>query len=68
VTTTVYCGNEAHDAYVESSMVETIWSIHEMSELEHHLRVHKAWGYLRSDLIGSLALVWASLAWVSNED
>jgi hypothetical protein len=41
-------GNEARDVSARSSIVETTGSIREESEAEHHLRVEKARGSLRS--------------------
>jgi hypothetical protein len=41
-------GNEAHGVSVESSIVETAGSIREEPEAEHHLRMEKARGSLRS--------------------
>jgi hypothetical protein len=41
-------GNEAHDVSTESLIVETMGSIREEPEAEHHLRVEKARGSLWS--------------------
>jgi hypothetical protein len=41
-------GNEARDALAGSSIVETAGSVQEELEAEHHLRVEKARGSLRS--------------------
>jgi hypothetical protein len=41
-------GNEAHDVLVGSSIVKTTGSVREEPEAEHHLRVEKAHGSLRS--------------------
>jgi hypothetical protein len=41
-------GNEARDVSVESLIVETAMSVREEPEVEHHLRVEKARGSLRS--------------------
>jgi hypothetical protein len=41
-------GNEARDVLVGSSIVETTGSVREEPEAEHHLRVEKAHGSLRS--------------------
>jgi hypothetical protein len=41
-------GNEARGVSVESSIVETEGSVREEPEVEHHLRVEKARGSLRS--------------------
>jgi hypothetical protein len=41
-------GNEAHDILVGSSIVKTTGSVREEPEAEHHLRVEKAHGSLRS--------------------
>jgi hypothetical protein len=41
-------GNEAHGVLAESSLVETAGSVQEEPEAEHHLRVEKARGSLRS--------------------
>jgi hypothetical protein len=41
-------GNEAYDVLAGSSIVETAESVREESEAEHHLRVEKARGSLRS--------------------
>jgi hypothetical protein len=41
-------GNEARDISAGSSIVETAGSIREEPEAEHHLRVEKARGSLRS--------------------
>jgi hypothetical protein len=41
-------GNEARDVSVGSSIVETVGSIRQEPEAEHHLRVEKAHGSLRS--------------------
>jgi hypothetical protein len=41
-------GNEAHDVSVRSSIVETMGSVWEEPEAEHHFRVEKARGSLRS--------------------
>jgi hypothetical protein len=41
-------GNEARDVSVGSSLVETARSVREEMEVEHHLRVEKARGSLRS--------------------
>jgi hypothetical protein len=41
-------GNEARDISTESSIVETAGSVREEPEAEHHLRVEKAHGSLRS--------------------
>jgi hypothetical protein len=49
-------------------IVETIRCIREMLEVDHHLHVEKARGYLWSYLTRILALTWASLAWDSNKD
>jgi hypothetical protein len=43
-------GNEAHGVSAESSIVETAGSVREEPEAEHHLRVEKARGSLRSYL------------------
>jgi hypothetical protein len=43
-------GNEAHDVSARSSIVETAGSVREEPEAEHHLRVEKARGSLRSYL------------------
>jgi hypothetical protein len=40
--------NDAHDVSVRSSIVETAGSVREEPEVEHHLRVEKARGSLRS--------------------
>ena len=45
---TVYGGNEARGVSVGSSIVETMGSAREEPEAEHHLRVEKACGSLRS--------------------
>jgi hypothetical protein len=45
---TVYRGNEARDVSAGSSIVETAGSVREEPEAEHHLRVEKARGSLRS--------------------
>jgi hypothetical protein len=44
----VYGGNEAHGVSVGSSIVETAGCVREEPEAEHHLRVEKARGSLRS--------------------
>jgi hypothetical protein len=36
-------------------------SIQERLEVEHHLHVEKAYGYLHSNLTRSFSLVWATL-------
>jgi hypothetical protein len=41
-------GNEARDVSAGSSIVETAGSVREEPEAEHHLRVEKARGSLRS--------------------
>jgi hypothetical protein len=41
-------GNEARDVSAGSSIVETVGSVQEEPEAEHHLRVEKARGSLRS--------------------
>jgi hypothetical protein len=41
-------GNEARDVSTESSIVEMAGSVREEPEAEHHLRVEKAHGSLRS--------------------
>jgi hypothetical protein len=41
-------GNEAHGVLAGSSIVETAGSVREEPEAEHHLRVEKACGSLRS--------------------
>jgi hypothetical protein len=41
-------GNEAHVVLVGSSIVETTGSVQKEPEAEHHLRVEKARGSLRS--------------------
>jgi hypothetical protein len=41
-------GNEARDVSAGSSIVETAGSVREELEAEHHLRVEKARGSLRS--------------------
>jgi hypothetical protein len=41
-------GNEARNVLAESSIVETAGSVREEPEAEHHLRVEKAHGSLRS--------------------
>jgi hypothetical protein len=41
-------GNEARGVSAESSIVETARSVQEEPEAEHHLRVEKACGSLRS--------------------
>jgi hypothetical protein len=41
-------GNEAHGVSTESSIVETVGSVREEPEAEHHLCVEKAHGSLRS--------------------
>jgi hypothetical protein len=41
-------GNEALDISAVSSIVETVGSVREEPEAEHHLRVEKACGSLRS--------------------
>ena len=41
-------GNEAHDISTVSSIVETAGTVREEPEAEHHLRVEKARGPLRS--------------------
>jgi hypothetical protein len=41
-------GNEARDVSARSSIVETAGSVREEPEAEHHLRVEKARGSLRS--------------------
>jgi 5-deoxy-D-glucuronate isomerase len=41
-------GNETHCVSAESSIVETVGSVREESEAEHHLCVEKAHGSLRS--------------------
>jgi hypothetical protein len=41
-------GNEAHDVSAGSSIVETVGSVREEPEAEHHLRVEKARGSLWS--------------------
>jgi hypothetical protein len=41
-------GNEARGVSAESSIVETVESVREEPEAEHHLRVEKARGSLRS--------------------
>jgi hypothetical protein len=41
-------GNEAHGVSAGSSIVETAGSVREEPEAEHHLRVEKARGSLRS--------------------
>jgi hypothetical protein len=41
-------GNEARGVSAGSSIVETTWSVREEPEAEHHLRVEKARGSLRS--------------------
>jgi hypothetical protein len=41
-------GNEARDVSAESSIVETVGNVREEPEAEHHLRVEKAHGSLRS--------------------
>jgi hypothetical protein len=41
-------GNKAHDVSAGSSIVETVGSIREEPEAEHHLRVEKARGSLWS--------------------
>lgn len=56
-------GNRAHDVLVENSILQTMESIQEKAQLEHHLRVEKVLGYLQSYLTESLAFVWDS-----NED
>jgi hypothetical protein len=45
---TVYRRNEACGVSAESSIVETVGSVQEESEVEHHLRVEKARDSLRS--------------------
>jgi hypothetical protein len=45
---TVYGGNEARGVLAGSSIVETAGSVREEPEAEHHLRVEKAHGSLRS--------------------
>jgi hypothetical protein len=45
---TVYGGNETRGVSAGSSIVETTGSIREEPEAEHHLRVEKARGSLRS--------------------
>jgi hypothetical protein len=49
-------GNEAHDVSAGSSIVETVGSVREEPEAEHHLRVEKARGSLWSystEVLGS---------------
>lgn len=46
--TTVYGGNEARGISTGSSIVETAGSVREEPKAEHHLRVEKARGSLRS--------------------
>jgi hypothetical protein len=41
-------GNKAHSISAESSIVETEGSVREEPEVEHHLRVEKVHGCLRS--------------------
>jgi hypothetical protein len=41
-------GNEARDVSTGSSIVETVGSVREEPEVEHHLRVEKACDSLRS--------------------
>jgi hypothetical protein len=41
-------GNEAHDVLAGISIVETMGSVREEPKAEHHLRVEKARGSLRS--------------------
>jgi hypothetical protein len=41
-------GNEARGVFSRSSIVETVGSVREELEAEHHLRVEKAHGSLRS--------------------
>jgi hypothetical protein len=41
-------GNEAHDVSAGSSIVETVGSVREEPEAEHHLHVEKARDSLRS--------------------
>jgi hypothetical protein len=41
-------GNETCDVSAGSSIVETVGSVEEEPEVEHHLRVEKARGSLRS--------------------
>jgi hypothetical protein len=41
-------GNDARDISVRSSIVETAGSVREEPEAEHHLRVDKAYGSIRS--------------------
>jgi hypothetical protein len=41
-------GNEARDVSAESSIVETVGSVREEPEAEHHLHVEKARSSLRS--------------------
>ena len=41
-------GNEAHDVLAGSSIVETAGSVRGEPEAEHHLRMEKAHGSLRS--------------------
>jgi hypothetical protein len=43
-------GNEAHGVSARSTIVETAGSVREEPEAEHHLRVEKARGSLRSYL------------------
>jgi hypothetical protein len=47
---TVYGGNEARGVSAGSSIVETAGNVREEPEAEHHLRVEKARGSLRSYL------------------
>jgi hypothetical protein len=47
-TATVYGGNEARGVSAGSSIVKTAGSVREEPEAEHHLRVEKACGSLRS--------------------
>jgi hypothetical protein len=41
-------GNETRDVLARSSIVETVGSVREEPEAEHHLRVEKTRGSLRS--------------------
>ena len=41
-------GNKIRDVLAESSIVETVGSVQEEPEAEHHLRVEKARDFLRS--------------------
>jgi hypothetical protein len=62
-------GNEARGVSAESSIVETAGSVREEPEVEHHLRVEKVRGSLRSYSTVVLGpLVGSPLRRGTNED